>query len=60
VQRKSLELIMDKIILFGGTFDPIHKGHIKIAEHAFKTLKAKQLFFIPTSLSIFKNTEPTP
>ncbi len=36
-----------KIILFGGSFDPIHLGHIKIAEHALNLLKADRIIFVP-------------
>ncbi len=36
-----------KIIIFGGSFDPIHKGHIKIALRAFNRIKADKLFFVP-------------
>lgn len=37
-----------KIILYGGSFDPIHKGHIESAKIAFKKVKANKLFFLPT------------
>lgn len=43
-----------KIGLFGGSFNPIHSGHIKIAEYAYKTLKLDKMFFIPTAISPFK------
>jgi nicotinate-nucleotide adenylyltransferase len=33
--------------LFGGTFDPIHCGHIKIAENLLKTLNLQSVHFIP-------------
>lgn len=36
-----------KLIIFGGSFDPIHKGHLKIALRAFKKIKADKLFFVP-------------
>ncbi|MCF0218017.1 MAG: nicotinate-nucleotide adenylyltransferase [Malacoplasma sp.] len=38
---------MKKIIIFGGTFDPVHKGHIEIANKALKKIKADKLFFVP-------------
>lgn len=38
-----------KLIVFGGSFDPIHKGHIQIAIKAFKKIKADKLFFVPCS-----------
>lgn len=38
-----------KLIVFGGSFDPIHKAHIEIALKAFKKIKANKLFFVPCS-----------
>ncbi|WP_027334899.1 nicotinate-nucleotide adenylyltransferase [Mycoplasmopsis felifaucium] len=43
-----------KIGLFGGSFNPVHNGHIKIAEYAYKTLELDKIFFIPTASSPFK------
>ncbi len=37
---------MKKVILFGGTFDPIHQGHINIALAAKKQLNADKVVFI--------------
>lgn len=36
-----------KLIVFGGSFDPVHQGHIKVALKAFKKINANKLFFIP-------------
>ncbi len=36
-----------KIILFGGSFDPVHLGHTNIAKHALNFLKADRIIFIP-------------
>lgn len=36
-----------KLIIFGGSFDPIHKNHVRIALKAFKKIKADKLFFVP-------------
>lgn len=36
-----------RIGLLGGTFDPIHNGHIAIAKTAIKQLKLDKLFLIP-------------
>ena len=36
-----------RIGLLGGTFDPIHNGHIAIAKTAIQQLKLDKLFLIP-------------
>jgi nicotinate-nucleotide adenylyltransferase len=38
---------MKRIGIFGGTFDPPHKGHIAIAEQAKKQLGLDYVYFIP-------------
>ena len=37
-----------KIGILGGTFDPIHITHIKIAQEAQKQLKLDKVFIMPT------------
>lgn len=37
-----------KKAIFGGTFDPIHNGHIHIAYEALKILKLDKLIFMPS------------
>lgn len=37
---------MKRVLLFGGSFDPIHNAHLKLTEEAYKTLKAEQCYFI--------------
>lgn len=48
----------ERIILFGGTFDPIHNGHIKVAESAIKLLRGDMLVFIPAKRSPHKKEQP--
>jgi nicotinate-nucleotide adenylyltransferase len=36
-----------RIGLLGGTFDPIHNGHLSIAKAAIKQLKLDNLLLIP-------------
>lgn len=33
--------------IFGGTFDPIHRAHLKLAKYAYKELSLEQVIFIP-------------
>ena len=49
---------MKKIILFYGSFDPIHNGHIKIAEEALKLIKGDKLYFGLNKNSNSKNLAP--
>ena len=45
---------MKNIVLFGGAFDPIHNGHINMAEEASRQLDA-DVFFIPARISVWKS-----
>ena len=45
---------MKNLGLFGGSFDPVHHGHLMIAQAALEELDLDQLFFIPASRSPFK------
>ena len=40
--------------LFGGSFDPIHIGHIRLAEAAVRELKLDRMIFMPNYISPFK------
>ena len=43
-----------KIGIIGGTFDPIHIGHLKIAEQASKEFELDQIWFMPAGDPYFK------
>lgn len=45
---------MQRIGLYGGSFDPIHLGHLLVARAAIEELALDQLFFIPAAQSPFK------
>jgi nicotinate-nucleotide adenylyltransferase len=47
-----------KIILFGGTFDPVHIGHTTVVAHAADTLGADEVTFIPARRSPHKADTP--
>lgn len=46
---------MARIGLFGGTFNPIHVGHLTIAEEARIAAKLDRVIFIPSGESYFKD-----
>jgi nicotinate-nucleotide adenylyltransferase len=51
---------MQRIGLFGGSFDPIHLGHLLVARAAFEEAQLTRLFFIPAAQSPFKpDRQPT-
>ncbi|OGS44475.1 MAG: nicotinate (nicotinamide) nucleotide adenylyltransferase [Elusimicrobia bacterium RIFOXYD2_FULL_34_15] len=50
---------MKRIGLFGGSFDPIHNGHIKLAEKALKQLKLDVVYFVPAYLPPHKSRKLT-
>ncbi len=43
-----------KIGIFGGTFDPIHKAHLKIAKEIYDEFFLDQILFIPSGNSYLK------
>ncbi|WP_029906093.1 nicotinate-nucleotide adenylyltransferase [Mycoplasmopsis opalescens] len=46
-----------RIALFGGSFNPIHEAHIKIAQFAYRELKLDKLIFIPANKNPFKKNK---
>lgn len=48
-----------KLILFGGSFDPIHKGHLDVARYSFEKIGVDKLFFIPAKRSPHKKDFPS-
>ena len=49
-----------KIGLLGGTFDPIHNGHLAIAKTALKQLRLDQVWFVPSLKTPLKDRVLTP
>ena len=43
-----------KLGIFGGSFDPVHLGHLLVAQAAIEELGLNRLFFIPAAQSPFK------
>ena len=49
---------MKKIAVYGGTFDPIHHGHLIVAREALERLGAEEVIFIPARVSPLRKTAP--
>jgi nicotinate-nucleotide adenylyltransferase len=45
---------LKRLGLFGGSFDPVHIGHLLVAQAASEELALDRLFFIPAAQSPFK------
>ena len=45
---------MIKKAIFGGSFDPVHKGHIALALSAYRELSVDEVIFMPTRLRYYK------
>jgi len=45
---------VQRIGLYGGSFDPIHTGHVLVGQAALEELQLTRLFFIPAARSPFK------
>ena len=51
---------MQRIGIFGGSFDPVHLGHLLVAQAAREELNLDRLFFVPAAQSPFKpDSRPT-
>ena len=48
---------MNKIGILGGTFNPIHLGHLKLAETAYKELNLDKILIMPTGVSYLKSAD---
>ncbi len=56
---RAVEMISsEKIGLFGGSFDPIHHGHLILARDAMESLGLDRVIFIPANVSPHKLARP--
>ena len=47
-------------VILGGTFDPVHLGHITIATHICQSLEVEQFYFLPCKQPVHKTRTVTP
>ena len=48
------------VIIYGGSFDPPHRGHIELAAAALRQLRPAAFYFVPGFLTPFKEYSPAP
>jgi nicotinate-nucleotide adenylyltransferase len=44
--------------LFGGTFDPVHRGHIALARAAMERCRLQRIYFVPANMPPHKQRQP--
>ena len=49
-----------KVLVFGGSFDPVHKGHVSLFRRAIKVIAPDVAHIVPAYHSPFKAKSPTP
>ncbi len=55
-----MQSVGQHIGIFGGSFDPVHTGHVLVAQAAIEELQLSRLFLIPAACSPFKvDQQPT-
>ncbi len=45
---------MEGVIVFGGSFDPVHQGHLGLAEFVLQETGLQKMIFLPAARSPFK------
>ena len=51
---------MERIGVFGGTFNPIHAQHVEVLKEAIATLQLDKMIVMPTFMPPHKNKAPAP
>lgn len=56
--RKRIPGHVERVGVFGGTFDPIHSGHLISAQAALEELNLDRVLFVPAAISPHKTDVP--
>jgi nicotinate-nucleotide adenylyltransferase len=48
----------ESIVLFGGSFDPVHRGHLAVARAAAERFQLARVYFVPACLQPLKTHQP--
>jgi nicotinate-nucleotide adenylyltransferase len=46
------------VAIFGGTFDPVHRGHLAVARAAQQAYKLGRIYFVPADIPPHKQRQP--
>ena len=56
--RRNEETLKSRVGVFGGTFDPVHVGHLAIALAALESVPLDRVLFVPARRSPLKDRDP--
>jgi nicotinate-nucleotide adenylyltransferase len=48
------QLLSRRVAIFGGSFDPVHRGHLAMAALAHEVAELEEVLFMPAAVSPFK------
>lgn len=60
IYKMCNNIVMEKIGILGGTFNPVHSEHVSLVKNAIEELRLDKLIVMPTFLSPHKNDIPAP
>lgn len=53
-----MKSIKQSVAILGGAFDPVHLGHLSLAEDAYREIQLDAVWFVPTARSPLKDHQP--